>query len=199
MVMRIYGRPTSRARRVLWIARMLGLDFENVPVTPEEMRQPAYLALNPNGKMPALRDGDVTLFESHAILLYLARKYGAGGPAALYPATVEDEARLWQWVLWATNEVDPLTTICLVERLVRQPPERDDAKADAAEVALAKPLGVLEGALQDRAWLIADRFTAADIAVASTLALARRSGIDLSPFPAVERWLDDCLSLEPQA
>lgn len=190
MTITIYGKAGSRARRPLWTARELGLAVENVELSAEEVKAPAYLAINPNGKVPALVDGDLTMFESLAQSLYLAKKYGTG---TLYPAAVEDEARVWQWTLWAVAELEKPLVTCLMERVVRPEDQRNVAAAEQAERDLQKPLAVLDAALDGKAWLAAD-FSVADINVAAVAALAKPARIDLAAFPNVAAWLDRAIS-----
>lgn len=191
MTITIYGRPGSRARRPLWVARELGLDVNNIEPAPGEIKQPAFLAINPNGKVPALIDGDLTLFESFAQSLYLAKKYGTG---RLYPARVEEEALVWQWTLWGLNELERPLTTCLFERVIKPEDERDPAAADAAERDLQKPLAVLNEALAGRDWLLGSGFSVADINVAAVAALTKSTRVDLSAFPAVASWLERALA-----
>ena len=91
--LRIYGIARTRAFRALWIAEELGLDYEHVPVEigAAGARQPDYLAINPNGRLPAIEDDGFILWESLAITLYLAKKHGR-----LYPTTLEGEAKAWR-------------------------------------------------------------------------------------------------------
>src|SRR5438477_2172948 len=105
MSLRIYGVARTRAFRALWIAEELQLAYEHVPVEIGEAgaRRPEFLAVNPNGRLPLIADGDVVISESLAITLYLAKKYS---PGVLYPAMLEDEARVWQWSFWALAELD---------------------------------------------------------------------------------------------
>src|SRR5215468_4620638 len=102
---KIYGIPRSRAFRTLWMAKELGLDYENVAVdfANDGTRTPQYLAVNPNGHVPAIDDNGFVLWESMAINLYLAKKYGAG---TLYLTALEDEARTWQWSFWGMTEIE---------------------------------------------------------------------------------------------
>src|SRR5204862_8267567 len=92
--LRIYGIARTRAFRALWIAKELGLDYDHVPIEigPAGARKPEYLAINPNGRLPAIDDDRFVLWESLAITLYLAKKHGR-----LYPATLAGEAKAWQW------------------------------------------------------------------------------------------------------
>src|SRR5262249_14596027 len=105
----LYGVPMSRAIRPLWMLEELGVPYENVKIDfTGGSRTPEYLKINPNGHIPALRDGDLTLWESLAINLYLARKYDRG----LWPTTVEDEGRAFQWSIWAMTELEePALTV----------------------------------------------------------------------------------------
>ncbi len=88
MALKIYGVARSRAFRTLWMAAELGLPYEHVKVDFADggTRQPAYLAINPNGHVPAIDDDGFRLWESMAINLYLAKKYGSGSLGALSPA-----------------------------------------------------------------------------------------------------------------
>ena len=96
--LRIYGAARTRAFRALWMAEELGLDYEHVPleIGAAGARKQDYLALNPNGRLPAIEEDGFVLWESLAITLYLAKKHGR-----FYPAGLEGEAKAWQWSLWA--------------------------------------------------------------------------------------------------
>ena len=189
-MIKLYGVPMSRALRCLWALEEIGLDYENVAVNfVEEAKKPQYLAINPNGRIPALVDGDLTLFESMAINLYLAKKYDGG----LQPKSFEDEARAVQWSFWGMTELEPHLLAMLQNRVLLPEDQRDASAAEAGAEALQAPLGVLDGALGDRAYLLGDAFTIADLNVASVLSWAIFVGLDLSGFPRVKAWFDACL------
>ena len=97
----IFGTMRSRATRCVWAAEELGLAYElvNVDTGKGEQKQTGYLAINPNAHIPAMRDGDLTMFESLAINLYLAKK--ADGPLA--PATLAEDALMTMWSIWASK------------------------------------------------------------------------------------------------
>ena len=191
MALKIYGVARSRAFRILWTAKELGLDYEHVKVdfASGETREPGFLALNPNGHVPVIDDDGFILWESMAINLYLAKKYGAGG---LYPSRLEDEARAWQWSFWGMTEVERPVLTAMMNRAVYPEAKRDMAAADAAEKALAQPLRVLDGVLGRHANLLGENFTVADLNVASILAWARPAQIDMSVYPRVAEWLKTC-------
>jgi glutathione S-transferase len=191
MALKIYGVARSRAFRTLWMAKELGLDYEHIKVdfATGETRTPAHFALNPNGHVPVIDDDGFILWESMAINLYLAKKYGAG---RLYPNRLEDEARAWQWSFWGMTEVERPVLTALLNRVVLPEGERDAAAADAAEKTLAQPLSVLDGALGRSAYLLGDAFTVADLNVAGILSWARPAQIDMAPFPKVAEWSKNC-------
>ena len=186
----LYGVPRSRAMRCLWMLEELGVPYENVKTNfaKGETRTPEFLAINPNGHIPALRDGDCTLFESMAINLYLARKYGGG----LWPTTVEDEGRAFQWSVWAMTELEGPVVTALVHRMFLPEAQRDPKKIEEAVRQFAKPRGVLEGALAGRTYVLGDAFSVADLNVASVLLWAPMAGLDLTPAPTVQAWLARC-------
>jgi glutathione S-transferase len=190
-MLKIYGVARSRAFRVLWMAKELGLDYEHVKVdfASGETREPGFLALNPNGHVPVIDDDGFILWESMAINLYLAKKYGAGG---FYPTRLEDEARAWQWSFWGMTEVERPVLTAMMNRAVYPEEKRDRAAADAAEQVLAQPLEVLDGVLGRSPNLLGDSFTVADLNVASILAWARPAQIDMSAFPKLAEWLKNC-------
>src|ERR1700758_787188 len=158
MALKIYGVARSRTARVLWMARELGLDYEHIKVdfATGETRQPAHLALNPNGHVPVIDDDGFILWESMAINLYLAKKYSAGG---LYPTRLEDEARAWQWSFWGMAEVERPVLTAMMNRTILPEGKRDAAAAHDAEKQLAQPLRVLDGAFSRDANLLGDNFT----------------------------------------
>jgi len=188
--LRIYGIARTRAFRALWIANELGLDYEHVPVEIGQAgaRQPDYLAINPNGRLPAIDDGGFILWESLAITLYLAKKHSTG---RLYPATLEGEAKAWQWSLWAVQEVDRGCNIWSLHAVRLPPEERDPQRLAEALKVLDAPFRVLDGALADRPYLLGDDFTVADLNVAAVV--SRAIDMDLSATPRLGAWLKRCL------
>lgn len=189
--LKIYGIPRSRAFRTLWLAKELGLDYDNVAIdfAGGGTRTPDYLKVNPNGHVPAIDDDGFVLWESMAINLYLAKKYGAG---SLYPARLEDEARAWQWSFWGMNEVERPVLTAMFHRAILPEDKRDPALADKSEQELQGPLKVLDGALAGSSYLLGEQFTVADLNVASILSWARPARIDFGPFPRAADWSKRC-------
>jgi glutathione S-transferase len=195
--LKIYGVPRSRAFRTLWLAKELGLDYENVGIDFDtgETRTPSYMAINPNGHVPAIDDDGFILWESMAINLYLAKKHGLG---TFYPTRLQDEARAWQWSLWGMTEIERPVLTAMFNRAIYPENERDAAAADAAEKDLQNPLTVLDGAVAKTPYLLGGEFTVADLNVASILSWARPARIDFAPFPKAADWLGRC-ALRPAA
>jgi glutathione S-transferase len=190
MSLKIYGVARTRAFRALWIAEELGLDYQHAPVEIGDggARSSEFLALNPNGRLPFIADGDFVLTESLAITLYLAKKYSIG---ALYPAAREDEARAWQWSFWAIAEVDRGVNIWSLHAVRLPPGERDAALRDEALAVLAAPFAVLDAAVGNNAYLLGPDFTVADLNVAAVI--SRAVDMDLGAWPHLKDWLHRCL------
>jgi glutathione S-transferase len=188
--LRIYGMARTRAFRPLWMAMELGLDHEHIPVEigSAGARQPEYLAVNPNGRLPAIDDGGFVLFESLAITLYLAKKHSTGG---LYPATLTGEAKAWQWSLWAVTEVDRGVNIWSLHAIRLPPAERDAGKRAEALAVLAAPFKVLDEAFTAQPYLLGNEFTVADLNVAAVI--SRAIEMDLSATLRLRAWLHRCL------
>ena len=136
------------------------------------------MAVNPNGRLPAIDDDGFVLWESLAITLYLAKKHSTG---RLYPAALEAEAKTWQWSLWALNEVDRGVNIWSLHAIRLPPEDRDPQKLAEALKVIEKPFQVLDDALADRAYLVGDDFTVADLNVAAVI--SRAIDMDLSATP----------------
>ncbi len=187
MTRKLYGISGSRALRSIWAIEEVGVPYELVKTHfMGDSKKPEYLAINPNGRIPCLVDDDVTLFESMAINLYLARTYGGD----LYPMTPHDEARAIQWSFWGMTEIEPPLMQILLNRIMLPEDQRDPALVKAAETSIERPLKVLDAHLASRPCLLGDAFTIADLNVASVLSMAGMVGYDVSPFANVKRWLD---------
>jgi glutathione S-transferase len=188
--LQIYGVARTRAFRALWIAEELGLAYEHRPIEIGEAgaRTPEFLALNPNGRLPVIVDGDFVLPESLAITLYLAKKYSLG---TLYPAKLQDEARLWQWSFWALAEIDRGVNIWSLHAVRLPPHERNAGLREEALKVLAAPFAVLDKALAESAYLLGADFTVADLNVAAVV--SRAIDMDLSASPHLKNWLMRCL------
>jgi glutathione S-transferase len=187
--MKLYGTKVSRAMRSIWAAEEVGVDYEWIPTSfREESKAPEYLAINPNGRIPALVDGDLVLFESMAINLYLAKTYGG----KLYPSDPHDEARALQWTIWGQTELEPHVIPMLLHKSFLPEDQRDSAIVAKTEVDIVRPLAVLDAHLADREYLLGGDFSIADLNVAGTLATAHLAGFDISKYENATRWMSRC-------
>ena len=140
-MVKLYGVPGSRAMRSLWMLEELGVPYENVKVDfVKGTKTPEFRKINPNGHIPVLQDGDLVLCESLAINLYLARKYDKG----LWPKSVEDEGRTYQWSVWAMTELEEPLDAALAGRAHLAGDAFTVADLNVASVLSWAPLGGLD-------------------------------------------------------
>jgi glutathione S-transferase len=190
----LYGNTASRTMRNVWLLEELAVPYERVLLNYKNKgcHTPEFLAINPNGHIPALVDGDVVMCESLAINLYLARKYG--GP--LSALTLVEEAALLKWSFWVVTEVEKDALTVLMHRLVMPAAMRKPELADQAEGSLRKPFGVLNAHLAQCPYLLGERFTVADVNVAAICSWVRPARALLDEHPHFARWLAKCLERE---
>jgi glutathione S-transferase len=187
-MVKLYGSSMSRAGRSLWALEEAGVKFEQVTVA--ETRKPEYLKINPNGHVPALDDNGTTIWESIAINLYVAEKYGK---PPLWPSTIEGHGACYQWSLWVVNEVETPMIEIFQHRLMLPADQRDEKIALARIETLKTPFKVLDDHLQKSEYLLGKDFTIADLNVASVISIAKYLQLDLSPTPTAQKWLQKCL------
>ena len=189
--MKLYGFPPSpNTWKVRAVAAHLGLglDIEFVDLTKGASRTPEFLKINPTGRTPVLVDGDFTLWESNAIMQYLASKK----PNALWPDDARARADIARWISWqlAHWEKDGVAPI-LFERLVKQvvgmgPP--DETVIAKALDCFNKEAAVLDAHLGKQPYLVGKDITIADFAVASPLFYADRCNLPLASYPNIRAW-----------
>lgn len=207
MTVRIYGVLASRAVRPLWAAQELGLNFqhENLPFTGGATRTPEFLAINPNGHIPALvddrPDGRVVVWESMACALYLVQQYGRADGSDISPATAAETAAALKWSFWTVTELEKDALTVLMHRLAMPEAQRKPELADEAQKRLKVPLQVLEDELtrqkaQGYDYLAASRFTVADLCVASVVQWVRSGKGFGEGFALVQDWTQRCLGRE---
>ncbi|MBI1218855.1 MAG: glutathione S-transferase family protein [Rhodobacteraceae bacterium] len=198
----LYGVARSRASRPLWLLAEIGMDYRHEMViqgyrlpdakaadAPLNTASAAYLAVNPQGQIPCLTDGDLVLTESLGITLYLAKRYGGD----LGPRDLAEDALMVQWALHAATGIEgPALEIMYVQADGgAETPEGQAAISVAAE-KLRRPLKRLEAHLAGRDWLMGDRFTAADINSAECIRYVAGHPTLLGEFPRLKDWLARC-------
>lgn len=192
----IHGVTGSRTLRTLWMAEELGLDYVHHPVHFRgEAGSEAFRAINPNGRVPAIVDDGVVIWESMAINLHLARTR----PSPLTPDDDVSWSRAEMWSFWVMNECEKPLLSAIVAKLGLFGLDANEGRAQRRFAELERPLGVLEGQLAAADWLVAGRFTVADLNVASVLLWLRDGDFDLTPWPRCDAWLGRCLDREALA
>jgi glutathione S-transferase len=171
--------------RVLWTAAELGLDYAHVPVAVDDpwLRSAEFLAISPGGTIPAIVDDGFALAESMAINLYLAKR---NAPGRLYPENLHAEAEAWRWSLWAQGQLEPWVMQDARLATLRA------AAADAMRQEVERALGLLDATLAERAFVLGEAFSVADLNVAGVLSPSRSAKLDLEPRPHVRDWLARC-------
>lgn len=187
---RLYRHPLSgHAHRVELFLRLLGLPFETVDVDLLQgaQRDPAFLRLNPFGQVPVIVDGDLTLADSNAILVYLALRYDESG--RWLPRDPRGMATVQRWLSVAAGPLAYGPAAARVNALFGRP--ADPKPAEIAATLFAR----MEEHLAVRSFLLGDTATIADLALYAYTAHAPEGGIALTPFPAIGRWLAGVVAL----
>jgi glutathione S-transferase len=186
----IWGRANSvNVQKVLWCLAELELAYMRIDAGMQfgKNDQPAYLAMNPNGRVPTLVDGDFVLWESNSVMRYLCLAYGKGSP--IYPDAPKQRAAVDRWLDWTLSTLQPVDRP-VFWALVRTPVEKRDMAAIQKDVdAEAVVWRIVENQLAARRFIEGDDFTIADIAVG---AFAPRwfgvEGVTKPKLPQLERW-----------
>jgi glutathione S-transferase len=189
-MIKLYGSAHSRAARCLWMLEELEQAYEHLDL--EDLDAAATLQtvtrVNPIGKVPALEDGEVKLFESMAINLYLAAKYGS----AFWPSDVGEQGRATAWSIWGMTEMEPPLAQLFLERVIRKGDQRDRQNEARALDTLKRPLNALEQYLDGMQFLLGEQFSVADLNLASVLTLINRANYDLRDYPHIKQWRLTC-------
>lgn len=184
----LWGRASSaNVQKVLWTLEELGVPHEHHLVGGAHggLDTPQYRAMNPNGLVPVLQDDGLTLWESHAILRYLAASYGQD---SLWRAGAQQRAVVDQWTDWTATTFQP-AWIAMFWLVVRTPEEAHDRKAiAAAQARTIAALGILDNNLRDRDYLAGDQLSYADIAAGVSLYRWFTMQIERPAMPGVENW-----------
>ncbi len=189
-MIRLYGNPSTRANRVMWLLEEMGIEYEQIEafdendVATEELRR-----LNPNAKVPVLVSGDFAMWESLAVNLHLVERHGGD----LAPKTDEGRARVLQWTLWTATELEARVFEVSRNRLPGGDRKPDEKLGVVAERELLPTLRVLDAGLAESGHLVEGRLTIADVNVGAVLAPAVPSRVDFGPVPNVDKWIQSLL------
>ncbi len=183
----LYTAATPNGHKVSIALEELGLPYtlQVLDLAKGEQKTPAFLAINPNGRIPAIVDheaGGLAVFESGAILIYLAEKTGR-----LMPSDVQGRSRVLQWLMFQMGGVGPMMGQANV--FFRYFPEKIQPAIDRYQGESKRLLAVLDGQLQHHEYLAGD-YSIADIANWAWVRTHRWSGVDVSDLPHLRRWMD---------
>ena len=187
-MLKIWGRNTSsNVQKVMWAIGELGLMHERIDIGGPfgKNREAAYLAMNPNGLVPTLEEGNFLLWESNSIVRYLAAKHGAG---QLEPADLQDRARASSWMDWQLTVAAPALTP-VFWGLIRTPPEKRDPKAiEAGKAASTAAIQMMDARLAKTRFIAGDAFSYGDIPIGPFAYRYFRLVTERPALPNVERW-----------
>jgi glutathione S-transferase len=188
-MLKLYGQYRSRAFRVAWMCKESNIPYEheNVTINVEgaTCKQPSYVALNPNARVPTIDDDGFVMWESGAINFYLAEKYRS----PLWPADLKARGRAYQWAFFIANDVEPHMITVMQNRVMFAPEKRDAALADAADTRLQPRLKVLDEHLSRNRYFGIERWDMADFMVASVCFSFTAMKYDLAKYPHFQKWL----------
>ncbi|SFE14982.1 glutathione S-transferase [Paracidovorax konjaci] len=187
-MLRLWGRTSSiNVRKVLWATQELGLELQRTDAGGQFgiVREPQFLALNPNGLVPLIEDDGVALWESNTIVRYLCARHA---PGDLYPEDLPTRFLAEQWMDWQQTTLNPAGRDAFLQWIRTPAAQRDDA-AIARSVAATEPLmELLDAHLARHAYLAGDRFTMADIPVGCEIHRWWGLPQDRPARPHLERW-----------
>lgn len=197
MTIKLYSWPMSSGTRISWALEELALPYQYVALDgkKQEQRSPEMLAVNPHGKIPALEDGGLKLFESGAILLYLGNRYGTAKGLWPEPGSQQALADAVCWTVWGMTEIGNYMMQYLYHGLDSpvsyKPEDRSNAAAAYNRAQYDRLLDALETRLGGRDHLMGD-FSLVDVATASWLLLGTQLGLSLESHPKVAAWCERC-------
>lgn len=188
-MLKLYGQYRSRAFRVAWLCKESNIPYEHVNVTINvegaTCKEPAYVCLNPNARVPTIDDDGFVMWESAAINFYLAEKH----KSPLWPRDLQGKGRAYQWAFFIANDVEPHMITVMQHRVMFAPDKRNPALADAADAKLQPRLKVLDDFLSTHPYFDIDKWGLADFMVASVCYSFTVMKYDLAKVPSFQKWL----------
>ncbi len=167
-MIKLYTRPRTRGSRPRWILEEIGVPYEMVPVESGAAKtNPDYLKIHPLGAVPAMQDGDLTLFESSAICLHLAEKFPE--KKLIPPPASKDRAHCYQWIAFVLTTVEPPAFTYFLHTVRYDEARRNPAMAAEAKEKIQVSLDVLASAVEGKEFLVGDHLTVADVIASSVV------------------------------
>ena len=190
-MLKVWGRRNSQnVQKVMWLVGELGLPHEHIPAGGPfgRLTDPEFGALNPNRLVPVIEDNGASVWESHAIVRYLAAQYG--GPR-YWPEEARERSEFDRWMDWGQALWQPAFLTGVFWGFYRTPePQRDGKAIDRSVARCSELMRIVDRALEDRTYLAGDHFTIGDIPLGATLYRYFELEIDRPSLPRVEAWYD---------
>ena len=193
----VWGRASAfNVQKVLWLLRELGLAFRNEPVGGEHggLDSPEFRALNPHGLIPVLCDGDVVVWESHAILRYLGSRYAS---EVLWPADPGERSRLDRWLDWSQSSLQPAFMRLFFGHFRTPLAQRNPTEIKAALEECDRLFARLDAELAERPFLAGSDFSLADIPAGTALYRYFEMGVDVPRHANVDAWYERLRARSP--
>jgi glutathione S-transferase len=198
MTIKLHAFPLSpRGFKALFAAHQIGINYEFVRVNfgAGDHRTPSFTAMNPNQRMPVMDDNGYYLWESNAIVQYLASQKPESG---YLPADLKARMDAVKWQFWESSHWDPTCAIFMFERVVKKlfnRGEADEAELKKGAEMMARNAPILDGQLQKTRYVTGDRLTVADISLAPSLVAAEESQMPIGDFRGIQRWITEIKAL----
>ncbi|MGY8733709.1 MAG: glutathione S-transferase family protein [Pirellulales bacterium] len=189
--MKVHHAPNTRSVRAIWLLEELGLpyDVQEYKLGDRSMRAPDYLKIHPMGRVPALEDADVTIFESGAIVEYVLARYGE---ERMQPPVNSLYFPMYlQWLHYAEGMIMPPVNVIVVETILLPADRRNDVNVSRATKLLGQMLGAVDAHMKGRDYL-AGEFSGADIMTGHACTVAKRLGADTTDKPDLEAYIERC-------
>lgn len=186
-MIKIYGAPRTSAGRCYWMLEEAGVAYEQAPLDMrnKEHKSDTFLKINPNGKVPAMIDGNFVIYESMAINQYLAEKY----KPELLGKTPEEQGLIAQWSFWAILEMQRPAVDWLIQEHFVPADKRDAALIEKCQKQLPHLMEILNNDLASKKFLVGNRFTLADLNVASVVNICMGLKMDISHWKNLANWM----------
>ena len=194
MSLRIYAFPPSpRSFKVLWAANQLGVDYEFrlVDFAKNGQKTPEFVALNPNARAPVIDDGGFVLWESNAIVEYLASLKPQAG---VMPQDVRAALQVRKWLFWESAHWDPACAVFAFERVVKPLfglGETSQAEIERGTQLFERAGAVLDGELKKHRYVAGETLTVADLSLGAVMCIAEQARFPMENFRAIQRWQND--------
>ena len=187
-MLKVWGRNNSiNVQKVMWTVAELGLEHQRIDASGRfgQLDTPEYGALNPNRLVPVIEDGDVVVWESNAIVRYLAARYGAD---SLWPADPARRAQADKWMDWTITSLQPDMTVVFWGLVRTLPEQRDMGRIESAAERLGRTFAILDDHLAGRRFVAGDDLTMGDIPVGAACYRYHALPIKRPPLPDLESW-----------